>query len=206
MMGVAKALESASEIAWSAGLRQERVILVVRSQLARGLAGTAAVAFIIWNGGSVTAAIAGQTLAWLATLLLLDSPTMKSALHQHSFQEAGRMPLAQLLGTIKTAFPLAATMALVSLIANVPRYAAEKHIGLHAVGVFSAISYLFVAGQAVSSAVGTAMSPRLARAFNTGDASMFRALERRIVAVHLAIGLLGVCASLLEPELLLELF
>jgi O-antigen/teichoic acid export membrane protein len=91
----------------------------------------------------------------------------------------------------KTAFPLGIVMLLISLNTNVPRYFIEAELGPRGLGIFAALAYLIVAGGTVVSAIGQAVSPRLAQYYASGQTDLFRSMLVKLMALGLILGLLG---------------
>jgi O-antigen/teichoic acid export membrane protein len=91
----------------------------------------------------------------------------------------------------RTALPLGIVMLLISLNTNIPRYFIEAEVGSHGLGIFAALAYLIVAGGTVVSAIGQAVSPRLAQYYASGRTDQFRSMLMKLMAVGVAIGLLG---------------
>ena len=94
---------------------------------------------------------------------------------------------------------------LVSLNTNLPRYAIERYLGTEALGVFAATASFLAVGSTVVNALGQAATPRLARAFRSGDRPGFLRLALGLSALGLALGAAGVLAALLAGPFLLRL-
>src|SRR5439155_682604 len=77
--------------------------------------------------------------------------------------------------------------------------------GEPALGVFTALAYLFVAALQPMLALGAAVNPRLARHF-VHDLAAFRRLTSRTMVVAGALGLLGIVACALFGRRMLTLF
>src|SRR5207302_10135981 len=103
------------------------------------------------------------------------------------------------------AVPLGCVAGISSLTVNVPRYAVEANGGEPALGVFTALAYLFVAALQPMLALGAAVNPRLARHF-VHDLAAFRRLTSRTMVVAGALGLLGIVACALFGKPMLTLF
>jgi O-antigen/teichoic acid export membrane protein len=101
--------------------------------------------------------------------------------------------------------PLAVVLMLASLSANIPRYFVEGHLGARELGLFSAASYLVIAGANVINAVGNAISPRLARLFAMGSTRQFARVAWATIGAGAAVGLAGALVSLVAGGPILEL-
>src|SRR5207247_1758385 len=114
--------------------------------------------------------------------------------------------LAVALGRlVSAAFPLGCVAGISSLTVNVPRYAIEANMGEPAIGVFTALAYLFVAAIQPTLALGAAVNPRLARHF-VHDLGAFRRLTSRTMVIAGGLGLLGIAACALFGRPMLTLF
>ncbi len=189
-MGVAKAMESLSDVLYGALQRVERMDLIGRSLIVRSIAGVTAFGVAIcWRGGVLWGVIA-LGVAWAAGLLLHDLPTYFAALPRiRTTPAAPRRSSATL---VVTALPLGFVMMLISLGVNVPRYFVEHHHGMGALGVYSAVSYILVAGSTVIGALGQALSPRLAVAHARGDDATFSRLLNLLLAFAGVTGVGGI--------------
>jgi O-antigen/teichoic acid export membrane protein len=87
--------------------------------------------------------------------------------------------------------PMGFVLMLVSLNINIPRYFIQQRLGMHELGIFSAIATLLVAGSVVTNAVGQAAAPRLAKCFANRDLLTFSILLAALVVASLTIGGLG---------------
>src|SRR5690606_15019377 len=89
------------------------------------------------------------------------------------------------------AFPLGLVMLLLSLNTNLPRYFIQHEYGERALGFYSAIAYLMIAGTIVVSALGQSASPRLARQYAEGNLSAYKRLLSKLILVGIGLGVAG---------------
>ncbi|MEG4086689.1 oligosaccharide flippase family protein [Microcoleus sp. POL10_C6] len=101
--------------------------------------------------------------------------------------------------------PLGFVMMLISLNINIPRYFIEHYLGAHQLGIFSALSYLIVAGQMVISALAQSVSPRLAKYYAAGNSKSFRTLLLKLVGIALGLGSAGVVVAVVAGRPILTL-
>jgi O-antigen/teichoic acid export membrane protein len=93
---------------------------------------------------------------------------------------------------------------LLSLNSYAPQYAL-KQLGSDAeLGVFATLLYVAMATRVLTGAAGQAASPRLAKLYEAGDASGFRALHRRLLLFGLAVGAAATGAVLVVGRPLLD--
>lgn len=201
LAGVAQSAETLSDLYYGAMQRRERMDLVARSMMARGVLSAAAPGAVLALGGGLMAALAALAGVRFLVLALYDR---RRGTEGESRARTGRRAVRDILAT---ALPLGAVLLLVSLNANLPRYAIERFRGLGELGAFAALASFMAAGSAVVNALGQAALPRLADTFRRGDAREFRALALKLSAVVLALGAAGIAgAALLGRPLLGLLF
>ncbi|WP_152550592.1 lipopolysaccharide biosynthesis protein [Deinococcus sp. RL] len=198
-LGVAKALEGLSDVTYGLMQRQERLDWVSRSTMLRGVLGLGLLAALYAATGSVALGAAGVALAGLGVLLAHDLPLARRLAPGRWWTRHIPPDLPRL------ALPLGVVMGLVSLGATLPRLFLERSHGSAAVGVFSALGYIPVAGSVVVVALGTALTTRLAQRFAAGDRGGFVRLLGQLSGVAALFGLGLVALSLLAGEELLGL-
>ncbi len=144
---------------------------------------------------SLSTALFGGCLSSAITGVVVWKLARKNVAHTH-----GRMkptadqavPTSQLLFKVA---PLGAVMALVSLNANIPRYFLQESSGVAGVAVYSAAVYLTVGASMIPTAVGHAMTPRMAKAWMTKSVDEVRKYIARAVMVSVVVGGTIVLAS-----------
>ncbi len=193
LMAFAKAADSLSDVAYGGLQRIERFETISRSMILRGALGLIALLGVFVFTKSVVWGIGGLAVAWWAVLFVVDRPVVRDVLADGngrsicpSFEFAAMARLARL------ALPLGITSLLMSLVVNVPRYFIQGAGGESLLGIFSAISYLMVAGTMVLSALGQSATPRMARFFADDDRPGFARLVLRLSGFSAALGTAGV--------------
>lgn len=83
-------------------------------------------------------------------------------------------------------------MMLISLNANIPRYFIEHHLGERELGIFSARSYLIIAGNIVVSALRQSASPRSTKYYAAGNSRDFKNLLLKTVLIGALLGGLSI--------------
>src|SRR5205809_656852 len=148
-------------------------------------------------GTSLALATLAMAVCWGCVLATYDLP---AAARLTSIRPS--LTLRSLGGLTWVALPLGCVAGLGSLTFNVPRYAIEANIDPPALGHFTALAYLFVAGNQPLLALGMAVSPRLARHFVT-DPRAFRRLTLHTTLIAGGLGLVAVAISALCGRALL---
>jgi O-antigen/teichoic acid export membrane protein len=201
-LGVAKALESFSDILYGAMQARERLDLVGRSLLWRGPLSLLGLTVGFVATDSVAWAAAGVALANGVILFLHDVPTLRGGLRVLDFW---RLHVPALIRLTRLTLPLGMVMGLISLGANIPRYFIEAELGQTALGIFSALSYLTVAGYLVVNAIGQAATVRLAQLHARGHFNDFWRLLAKLFASGLLLGASGIAVVLMLGRPLITL-
>ena len=105
----------------------------------------------------------------------------------------------------KLAAPVGIVMGLVSLNANIPRYAVEHYRGSGELGIFAALAYLVVVVNLIVNALGQSAIARLSRSFAEGNLHHFRNVLVRMSLTGLGVAGLGLVVALLCGRAVLQL-
>jgi O-antigen/teichoic acid export membrane protein len=158
----------------------------------KGALSLAAMAILIHTTGSIVWASAGVAIAWLVRFLTFD---VRITAILPTAESAKSWDWTQAPSLLKLTLPLGLVMLLIALNNNIPRYFIQHEMGERAVGFYSAIAYLMVAGTTVVSALGQSASPRLAREYAHGNVAAFRLLLGKLVLVAIGLGGVGILLS-----------
>jgi O-antigen/teichoic acid export membrane protein len=213
LVGFAKGSESISDAVYGLVQWHERMDLIARSMMLKGLISLAAFALTIALTRSLVMGAAALAIAWTLVLVAYDfslarrfAPTSSTGsvpTGNHPF--VPRFTRNTLLRLTQLSIPLGITAALGSLILNVPRYFIEHYAGTRALGFFAAVAYLMVAGSLVTNAIAQSAIPRLASLYASGELRAFRSLLFRLCAAAAVPGLAGLLVAGLAGKLVLRL-
>lgn len=213
MVGFAKGSESISDAVYGLVQWHERMDLIARSMMLKGLLSLAAFALTIVLTRSLVMGAAALAIAWALVLITYDfslarrfAPTNSTAPapagHHPSVPRFSRDTLLRLA---RLSMPLGITATLGSLILNVPRYFIEHYAGTRALGFFAAVAYLMVAGNLVTNAIAQSATPRLASLYASGEVRAFRSLLFRLCGAAAVPGIAGLLVAGLAGKLVLRL-
>jgi O-antigen/teichoic acid export membrane protein len=209
LIGLAKAFESVSDVIYGLVQRQERMDLISRSMILKGVASIAAFGGIFVLTGSLIGAAAGLACAWCVVLGTYDFALTRVFGWKTPKLESVRIsPLRcfeNLFRLLKISLPLGLTMMLISLNTNIPRYFIEHYSGTRALGFFAAIAYLMVAGNLVINALAQAALPRLAVYYCELRLRDFRSLLLRLTGLAWVVGAVGVLVAQLAGKQVLSI-
>lgn len=187
LIGLAKVLESISDIFHGLLQQKERMDYIGKSLILKGPTSLLALMVALWLTKSLIIAVVALCLVWFLRLLLYDLPKAG----QYSFIKP-QFNIMTSKKIIMLTLPLGIVSLLNSLNVNIPRYFVEHFEGLEQLGYFAAISYIMLVGNLIISSLGQAASPRLARYLFTGDTSSFKRLLMKLLLIGLLLGLIGI--------------
>jgi O-antigen/teichoic acid export membrane protein len=199
LAGLALAVENVSDLYHGALQRRDRLDRIARSLIARGLLSVLALAPVLWMTRDLLRGIVAMLGVRVAVLLLYDRPSAADA------EEHARTTAQEQWTIFRTALPLGLVLTLISLNANLPRYAVEHYYGSAELGAFAAAASFITVGTTAVNALGQSTISRLARQFTAGDFAGFRRLALRMAALPLVAGVCGVVIAAMFGKLVLAL-
>ncbi len=208
LFGLARGVESVSDIFYGYAQKRERMDLVARSMILKGVASLVFFAGAFRWTGELVPALGAMAIGWLVPLLAFDLPRARSLAREageplSSLRPRWRTPSLRALAW--TALPMGLVMLLIQLRNTIPRTLLENARGEEALGVFAALAYVVVAGNMVVSALSQSSIARLSRAHAEGDRALFRTTVRKLVLIGLAVGAAGVAVAAIAGRPILEL-
>lgn len=207
IIGLGRALDAVSDIYYGLLQQQERMDAIAPPMIANGALSVLGLALGMLVGNSVVWAATGWTVASGLALAVNVRRTpvvlRQGASVVGAFRPRWSTATARRLTALS--LPLGISTLLGSLTTNVPRYVVEHELGSHELGIFVALASVTVVGTTVVSALGQAVSPRLARAFAAKDVVAFRALLLRLVTLGVAGGFMALFVAIVAGGRLLTL-
>ncbi|MEL6162763.1 MAG: oligosaccharide flippase family protein [Cyanobacteria bacterium J06628_3] len=202
LIGVAKALESISDLFYGLIQQQERMDRMAVSLMIKGPLSLVMLVIGVSVSGSIVWGALGLVFAWTIVLVSYDIRSGVLILNQ---MPQPRWHLKTMMKLVWLALPLGFVMMLISLNSNIPRYFIEQYLGERELGIFAALAYLMVAGGMVVSAVGESATPRLAKYYASGNSKAFRTLLFKLVGIAALLGCGGVLVAVVSGHQLLTL-
>jgi O-antigen/teichoic acid export membrane protein len=208
IVGVAKGVESLSDIIYGLFQQHERMDLISKSMIARGLLALVIALVSLLLMPSVIILAVSLLLSWSIVLFLHDAPNAKLLLAERSdscriIPKLSRSRLQRL--TLLT-LPLGASIAIGSLYNNIPRYIIEHSLGTSSLGIFSALAYFMIFGGMIFTALAQSVIPRLARYYAEANYLGFRQILFKLIGLGFSIGLFGVIIALVMGKRFLNIF
>jgi O-antigen/teichoic acid export membrane protein len=202
LAGVAKAIEGVSDLYYGLLQKHDRMDVMARSLILRGVLGLGALVAGLALTRDVRVAVAGMAVAWAVVLAAHDVPAAAPVAPPGA--RAPRLRRRASLALVRLALPLGVTTLFLSLHQNIPRYVVEHRLGEAKLGIFAAMAYVQVAGEIAIRALGQTAMPRLARHWAAGERAAFDALLARLLALGAALGAAGVAVAAVAGELVLD--
>lgn len=202
LVGLAKALESISDVFYGLIQQNERMDRIAISLMIKGSLSLLLLGIGVYISGNLIWGVLGLVFAWAAVLVGYD---IHSGALMHREQLQPRWHLKTLVKLVWLCLPLGFVMMLISLNSNIPRYFIERYLGVRELGIFAAIAYLMVAGGIVVNALGESASPRLAKYYATGNSIAFRMLLLKLVGIGAMLGGMGVLVTVVAGRMILTL-
>jgi O-antigen/teichoic acid export membrane protein len=219
VIGLAKSLESISDVFYGLFLQRENIDLMAKSMMLKGPLSLMGFTLGVYITGNVVGGAVGLTFVWALLLFgydvrngarILRSPhrTSPSVTPREAGPGGTLRPYWRMdtLGKLAWfALPLGVVGMLLNLYPNIPRYFVEGYLGRSELGIFAAMSYIMIAGVRLVDSLAQSVGPRLAGYHAAGNEAGFRAVLFRAVGVGLALGAMGVLLALLAGSQILTL-
>ena len=196
LISVAKTVESISDILFGVFQQQEQMAYMGKSLILKGLLSISAFGLLIVTTHNLNLACLGLVVAWSGVLVAYDirwARRLAGNLLRHSAEGVGKtersISLAGCGGLFKATLPLGIASYLYTLTPNLPRYILDSFAGRSQLGIYAAITYVVIAGTTVVTALGTAVTPRLAQAFANKEKDRFLLITFTMFGLATAIGL-----------------
>ncbi|WMT42371.1 oligosaccharide flippase family protein [Paenibacillus sp. D2_2] len=175
-------VESLSDILLGIIQKQEKLDQISISRMAKGLFSILTFILVFIPTHSLLLALFIMNVGWLVITIGYDARKARALASLRPV--FNRSQLKQLL---IVSSPLGIVLALMSLNTNIPQYAIAFFRGEYDVGVYASLSYMIVACNVVVTALGEAITPRLARWHTGGRHHEFIHLIGRMVLIGIGI-------------------
>jgi O-antigen/teichoic acid export membrane protein len=209
LFGLAKALESISDVLYGVVQQHERMDRMAVSMILKGLLSLLLLGIGVYVSHQVVWGVFGLVIAWGTLLFCYDLPNgaliLKNSVPKQQAEIRPQWHLRKLVQLTRISLPLGFVMMLISLNTNIPRYFIEHYLGEKLLGIFAAIGYLMMLGNMIVNALGESACPRLAKYYAKSDQAAFRNLLLKLVGIGTLLGGIGVLISLVAGKQLLTI-
>jgi O-antigen/teichoic acid export membrane protein len=204
LFALARAVEAGSDILYGYAQKRERLDLVARSMILKGVCSLVLCGSVFALTRSLPWALAALTAAWLVPLLAYDLPRCRALAATVPGDSLRPVLRGAALGRLAwTALPMGLVMLLIQLRNTIPRALLEKHHGEGELGIFAALAYLVIVGTTITLALAQSSLARLSAYHAEGRARAFGRTVGRLVAVGVGLGVGAVLAAWLVGRPLL---
>jgi O-antigen/teichoic acid export membrane protein len=217
-VGIVKGIETISDIHYGLFQLHDRLDQTGISMMIRGALSVTVLSAGLYLTRDVFWGCVGLALVWLAALLLFDVRRARHfVLHSQKLRQptnwTGRrilelhvQGLQRQWNLMRLALPLGLVTTMASINLNMPRYFIEARLGVHQLGIFSALAYATVALTLISDSLGHCAIPRMSRLYAGGQLAEFRSILLQLSAVGCALGLAGLAVAKVLGTRLLAVF
>jgi O-antigen/teichoic acid export membrane protein len=204
LIGIAKSFESISDVFFGLIQQHERMDRIAISLFLKGIFSLIAFTILLHVSNHIIWPIVGLIFAWAFVLFSYDIKSGFVILRkQHELKPSWHWKVFRDL--IWLCLPLGFVRMLISLNENIPRYFIEHFLGIHELGIYSALAYLIVAGSMIINALGASATPRLAKYYSAGEKTAFLQLTIKLVGLAALIGLSGLAITTVVGKQILTL-
>jgi O-antigen/teichoic acid export membrane protein len=217
-VALAKGIEALSDIHYGLFQLNDRLDQTGASMMLRGAFSVVALSAGLYLTRDIFWACVGLALVWLGALLFFDIRrgrrfvTLSQKFQQpsswkHSWQTGYRTKgFRRHWNLMRLALPLGLVTTMASINLNMPRYFIESRMGVHQLGIFSALAYATVAITLVSDSLGQSAIPLMSRLYASGQLAEFRAALVQLSIIGGALGLIGLAVARIVGTRLLTMF
>lgn len=202
LVGVGRLVESLSEITHGLMQKHERMDLAAKGLVARSVLSLLFFAGAFAATESLELALVGYVAGSVLALVGFDGPFARTLMAPE--QRWVLIDLASMRRLVALAAPLGVVAMLVALNQHVPRHAIAGVVGEYGLGIFTAVVYLALAAARLVNALCQAVTPRMARAYASGDTSFVRSSLFRLLGLSGGMALAGVAIALVAGPLVLR--
>jgi O-antigen/teichoic acid export membrane protein len=200
IVSLTRFVEAISEVSYGLLQKQERLDLVARSLIIRGLVPLFTITITFYLFDNFLIALGTQLIVWGGALCFFDLHNVRRWQSAHP-----RFNSKVLSGLFWLTLPLGIISGLNSLSSQIPRYALEHFGSERDLGIFSAVAALGLVASLFTVSLSRAALPRLSHLYAQQAFSRFVRLLLRLMGLGFLIGVLGVIGAALFGKLFLTL-
>ena len=203
LIGLAKAVESFSDVIAGMLQKHERLDQVAVSMMLKGGLSIIAFGVTFYYLRNLAAACIALVLAWLSVFLLYDLRLADGLLRPNPrFVD---FTVSKLRRLASLSLPLGIVAALSSFNFNIPRYAMQHYRGASELGIFSALGYVTVAMTLLVNALAQSAIVRLSKSFATRNLKDYSRLLARMAGLCVVASAMAILACKLFGSVALQL-
>lgn len=205
-IAVSKVVESCGDIIYGLFQHTERMDWIAKSMIMKALSSLILFTSVVWLTRSVVLGVLSVGVSWLLVLTTYDYAKIRKYFNQRISLQSPRFNLGRLRALTTLSMPLGIASILMSVNTNVPRYIIDSYSGTSQLGVFAALSYPVIAGSMIITAIGQAVTPKLAELYSGSKIRKFRLMLIKMSLSFSIIALAGIFMTILLGKQFLEIF
>lgn len=186
LISVYRVIESVSDILLGILQKNERLDQIAVSRVAKGLCSMIIFTLVFLPTQSLVLALLIMIIGWLGITIVYEGRKARAL--------SSLLPVwgwRRLLPLLRTSAPLGIVLAIMSLNTNIPQYVIVYFWGKHDLGLYASLSYMIVACNVVVTALGEAVTPRLAQRYAAGRLAEFTRLLGRMTSLGAGLSVLA---------------
>lgn len=198
LMAVLKILEGYSEVFNSRHQLDEKMKVVFISFLLKGSLSFLSFSVTLFMYGNLLISLFSSCIAVLIVVIFFDYQYVSYCVKEHKYS------IKKIIELLKVGTPLAFVMLIIALNSNMTKYITESLLGRDLQGVYSTLTYFFMAGIILIGALGQGFYPRLSRLYSENSVQFVK-VSGSLVFLCFIVGLIGYAISFFGGEWILKL-
>jgi O-antigen/teichoic acid export membrane protein len=180
-MSLAIGAQSLADMYYAFFQKYERLDFVSTSMVLKGCSSLFTVLIVCIISSDIVWVILALALSRMMIVFMFDIPLSRSlAAGRH---RKLRFCLNNMKSILWISLPMGINMMVLSYSINIPRYYVEAQCGEYALGIFSALAYVMVAGNMLTNALSQAVLPRLAKLVACNDIKKFKSIILKLIII-----------------------
>jgi O-antigen/teichoic acid export membrane protein len=215
VLTLAKAIEMIGDMFNGLLQKYERMDLISLSLVIKGASSVAVFGLMLWATDDLLWGSVGLAIIWGVLLVLMDARMAVGVMKEKAegkkmsaiFAEGSVLLFKdrRIRSLLMLALPMGIAGVLNALASNIPRYVVQHDLNTFALGIFSGIAYLVVAGDTIVGAFGQTVSPRLAKYYASCSVRPFVKLLSKSIVLAIGIGAMGVLVAVAGGKTILPI-
>jgi O-antigen/teichoic acid export membrane protein len=206
LIGLAKGMESFSDITYGFLQKYERMDKIAISLAIKGTLGLIAVFLSVCITKSIVWASFFLFFSWMLLFVFYDLKNAKK-LHMGMMRKplsSPRFDVSILRKIVILAIPMGVVIMLNTFNMNIPRYLIVHFYDETTLGYYAAISYLLVSGATIVNAIGQSAVPRLAK-YYVNNIKAYKLLLIKMLFIAFVVSLVGVSCAYYFGDIILRI-
>lgn len=199
LIGLIKIFEALSDLCMGFYQKKSRIDLIGKSQFYRGIF-SLIISFSLYSTTqNINIMLIGLLFVMVLRFLYYDINHLRNYTKTNPIYDLSAFKL------IKLFLPLGITALISSLVPNVPRYFLDYFVGVEAVGIYSALYYILVAGNMFFTPISMLAAPKIAMFYNDKSKMEFLKLVTTYIIIAMILSTVFIVPICVSGEYILSL-